>query len=531
MVWKPATYKTVYVLTKGTNLTIVATSATQQFDVTATGDYTIHTLVYDPATLDLTKIVLGTTTGGDVDKLLVQGGGVICAALDLNGAKFNVKDCQTATCDATAGTLKATTTTGGFVPCIKKGGTTIIEATQNAAPKVPAGYSVAYVLTNGNGLVISQLGKTPSFTIADTGKFTIHTLVFDTATLKTSIVKFGTTTGFDVNKILIQGGGTVCGALDVAGAMFKVKYCDTTVTCTNTKEVKSVAITNCDDLGYVCLNIPQTNAANYGIVVDGKAFTGQTQLCDLNPTKKGLAIGLKKGTYSILITNKTTGCVDTVLAKIECKKLTIDTIPLVMTVKDSTKGCVKLEAGFANGGAVSYSLCNGDKTGSSVYGSYSVDANGCLKYTAKDKDGKDVEKICVTACNAAGVCDTTIFVITIKKGTTPPVTCNNGVFKDEVVNIAVNCGDKAAYCFKLPLDSLVNYTLTTNNKPYTNGFKGCMFDTTFAYNYFTLPGQGSTPPYKLNSWIVNGKTFTATLKNIPALVDSMNVWVSAGPKI
>ncbi|MBK6543201.1 MAG: hypothetical protein IPG10_18330 [Flavobacteriales bacterium] len=58
--------------------------------MTEDGLYTIHTLVYDPNTLDLTIVELGVTTGFDVNGLLVQGGGAICASLDVAGAQFNV---------------------------------------------------------------------------------------------------------------------------------------------------------------------------------------------------------------------------------------------------------------------------------------------------------------------------------------------------------------------------------------------------------------------------------------------------------
>jgi hypothetical protein len=45
--------------------------------------------------------------------------------------------------------------------------------------------------------------------------------------LDLSIVKPGVTTGFDVNGLLIQGGGKICAGLDVAGAAFEVKRCGT----------------------------------------------------------------------------------------------------------------------------------------------------------------------------------------------------------------------------------------------------------------------------------------------------------------
>jgi hypothetical protein len=52
-------------------------------------------------------------------------------------------------------------------------------------PSVPVGYETAYVLTKGNSLVIQQLGTTPTFSVSDSGNYTIHTLVFNPKTLDT----------------------------------------------------------------------------------------------------------------------------------------------------------------------------------------------------------------------------------------------------------------------------------------------------------------------------------------------------------
>src|SRR5690606_15890185 len=53
----------------------------------------------------------------------------------------------------------------------------------------------------------------------------IHTLVYDATTLDLNIVELGVTTGFDVNSLLIQGGGEICGSLDVTGAAFTIDAC------------------------------------------------------------------------------------------------------------------------------------------------------------------------------------------------------------------------------------------------------------------------------------------------------------------
>ncbi|MCB0771683.1 MAG: T9SS type A sorting domain-containing protein, partial [Flavobacteriales bacterium] len=86
----PAGYETLYVLTRGFNLVIRDVSSTPQFNVPQLGLYRIHTLVYDPSTLDLSIVVPGQTTGFDVNALLEQGGGEICASLDVQGAPFIV---------------------------------------------------------------------------------------------------------------------------------------------------------------------------------------------------------------------------------------------------------------------------------------------------------------------------------------------------------------------------------------------------------------------------------------------------------
>ncbi|HEY0110038.1 MAG TPA: hypothetical protein VGB67_10450, partial [Fibrella sp.] len=86
----PAGYSVRYVLTKGANLVIQQTSATPSFTVPATdaGIYTIHTLVYSPATLDLSVVVPGTTTAMDVMNRIQSN--QICADLDVTGARIKV---------------------------------------------------------------------------------------------------------------------------------------------------------------------------------------------------------------------------------------------------------------------------------------------------------------------------------------------------------------------------------------------------------------------------------------------------------
>ena len=244
----PTGYQTVYVLTSGPGLVIQDAGPSPSFMVSDTGSYTIHTLVYDPNTLDLGVVVPGVTTGFDVNGLLIQGGGEICAALDVAGAPVDVVLCST-TCDADAGTL----TTDAFETCLD-GGAADVSATPDGNSVVPAGYQTIYVLTEGSGLVIQDVDLAPLFSVNDTGSFTIHTLVYDPNTLDLSIVVPGVTTGFDVNALLIQGGGSICASLDVAGAPTLVVDCPPTCPA-DAGTVTALADTVCLDGGIAQITV------------------------------------------------------------------------------------------------------------------------------------------------------------------------------------------------------------------------------------------------------------------------------------
>lgn len=122
-------------------------------------------------------------------------------------------------CDVDAGTIKP----DADKVCVE--GSPTITATPDGNAVVPDGYEVLYVLTQGEGLVIVGVNTVPEFEVNDVGTFTIHTLVYDPNTLDLSGVELGVTTGFDVYALLIDGGGEICAALDVAGASTLVEKC------------------------------------------------------------------------------------------------------------------------------------------------------------------------------------------------------------------------------------------------------------------------------------------------------------------
>ncbi|MEL6924775.1 MAG: SdrD B-like domain-containing protein, partial [Bacteroidota bacterium] len=131
-------------------------------------------------------------------------------------------DCQDP-CVVDAGKLMVDPSIGD--DCLKQGESIQITAAPVPGndPVVPDGFSVIYVLTKGDDLVIQGAGPDPVFNILEAGKFTIHTLVYDPATLDLGVITFGSTTGAGV--LALIEAEKICAALDVAGAMYTIKDC------------------------------------------------------------------------------------------------------------------------------------------------------------------------------------------------------------------------------------------------------------------------------------------------------------------
>jgi PKD repeat protein len=104
---QPAGYAQIYVLTDGTTGVILDAGPVPSFDITTAGDYVIHTAVYNPAQFDPASLAPGTT-GQDVYDMTIEGGGILCASLDLTGTGLIIVDPEPVadfTSAQTAGTL------------------------------------------------------------------------------------------------------------------------------------------------------------------------------------------------------------------------------------------------------------------------------------------------------------------------------------------------------------------------------------------------------------------------------------------
>ncbi len=216
----PAGFQILYVLTSNGVIQQVGPNPSFVIAMGGAGTYTIHTLVYDPNTLDLSTVVLGTTRAADIFLQLIDGGGTICASLDLTGTTFVVPTCSTpepvgCTDGAASGSLAGTDV------CFD-GTSTSLAAMQVTPPVVPAGYAQIFLLTSSPGDTILATSSSPEFMISAEGSYQIRSFVYNVDSFDISaIILPGQTTITQLSSIL-----TTCASLGNGAAQFDVTLFD-----------------------------------------------------------------------------------------------------------------------------------------------------------------------------------------------------------------------------------------------------------------------------------------------------------------
>ncbi|MEO1258363.1 MAG: gliding motility-associated C-terminal domain-containing protein [Bacteroidota bacterium] len=99
---------------------------------------------------------------------------------------------------------------------------------------------------------------------------------------------------------------------------------------------------------------------------------------------------------------------------------------------------------------------------------------------------------------------------------------------DSLHRYTLDCSSNLDICLPIPATDLAGYSIFMDGNPYTAGIIGCDFDTTINYSYTTLFGLGNFGPYELDSWSVNGNTYSEVFFDINDLVNKMNQWDPQG---
>lgn len=312
----PAGFTTGYVLTMGGVIQSVGISPV--FLVTGIANYTIHTIVYDPNTLDLGTINPSVTTAQDVNSLLIQGGGTICASLDLNGATANVIDCSN--------------------PCVLPQLLNIVKTASNCGQSTGSA-TVNVVGGNGNVNFTFSSGTVNGNTVTDLASGTYSVTITDVTTMNCFIIEeFSITNTDGPQASIISTSATSCatnnGTAQLTPATFDYAWCDGGTGATRSNLSAGVCAVTVTDPATGCTNIleveitadnllsvtplinenPDCGMANGVVVlqVGGGSNNYTFQWSDPNSIDNAIRNDLPGGTFSVtVIDNGPNGCVGT----------------------------------------------------------------------------------------------------------------------------------------------------------------------------------------------------------------------------
>ncbi|MEK7414749.1 MAG: hypothetical protein AAB263_15655, partial [Planctomycetota bacterium] len=114
------------------------------------------------------------------------------------------------------------------------------------------------------------------------------------------------------------------------------------------------------------------------------------------------------------------------------------------------------------------------------------------------------------------VCDTTILLVTVD------FPCPEIFPQDTFYS------DAPKICIPIPLSNIDLYDIILNGADYLFPAEPCNEDTLVFYTYSFTVGAGNAGPYFVNSWVVNGQTFSGLVANMNDLAAKMNQWDATG---
>lgn len=454
--------ETAYLLVDADGI-ILQTANRPEFWVTATGNYTIHGIVYNPNIYNLSAITTGTTSISGLNTQFVQGGGFLCVGLDLDGTPVNVDECVN--CTAQVGVLS---TNSPVIWCTDDGLPSIVVFDLTASVG-----RVTYVLVDDAGVVLTIASFNEiNFEGQPAGRYTVYAVATE-----------------GINNLPLPGSTLLpaSGCIDISQGIEVTAL--NGIDCSNPCQVSAGAIatvtpsTICVDDLPTSLAITasgQTGSERAYIVTDVngrivsvQAFDGSLELGTVAISQYRIYVVVYENPITGLETGRSIGnlggCFDlsnpstiTVASGIACGQSTVtDTVRATIPTTTVDTICFVLDPGF-NPATTTYMLVGGTgSTGQSAFGQWTLLPNGCIVYEAGNTPGIDVDNITVIATDG-GITDTTIFVITISNNANTVETVN--------VNVQAN-GTETSCPVRIPANfSNATATLSTGGTSGSSSF-------------------------------------------------------------
>jgi hypothetical protein len=105
---------------------------------------------------------------------------------------------------------------------------------------------------------------------------------------------------------------------------------------------------------------------------------------------------------------------------------------------------------------------------------------------------------------------------------------SNFIHQDTVFGRTANCAVGVPVCIdSIIYDSISEFYFFLDGQQLVSSVVPCIKDSLIWYAYSDIFNGNESGPWRLDSWMVNGRTFSSTFNNLTTLLDSMRRWDSA----
>ena len=270
---------------------------------------------------------------------------------------------------------------------------------------------------------------------------------------------------------------------------------------------------DCDSTAEFCVDLAIIDLPNFMVTDNGSAVS-QIGPCSLNGQFVGVV--LDTGFHELIFADTVKGCVDTFLVNVTCVLVEDTTINVEIIVGDSLELCLT-DFGFPV--SIIDSLVNVCADQSDGNASFSIDPGTWCVTMFGEIIGQD------TFCFKAYFGDTCAILTAFVEVVSP---CPD-YFPDDQLMASASCNtDTVLVCLPTALTDFSNIEITVNGQVYEDPIEPCSSDSLFVLPYADLPGNGTSGPYAVNEWTVNGAMFNGPFNSAAELAALMSLWDNTG---
>ena len=302
-----------------------------------------------------------------------------------------------------------------------------------------------------------------------------------------------------------------------------------TVTCvtdttTNTVITNAIVVnTTVETAIDVCTDISAlSNVASVTLCggPQGGSFTELADGCFTYTPGAGLQAG-NSDQLCVTVCDDNGDCVETtVTINILDENTVTDAITVNTPVGTAIDVCTDISS---LGNIASISLC-----AQAQGGTFTELADGCFTYTpGAGLVAGDSDQLCVTVCDDNGDCILTTVTINILEANQMPCINALDILGDDLTITADDCDMGAALCTSIDVADYSDYDFFINGVEVTT-MSTCNIDTIFNYAYFQISNDGFMGTYSVDSWEVDGQTFTGTFTTPAELTAFLNANDASG---